>query len=194
MVRILGQNIALRDKQLEDASNDYSWRTDEELSSLDAATPITMTYPQFLRYYQDELRYPGIGSRRFAIETIHGQHIGNCMYYDIDNFRGQAELGIMIGDRNYWNKGYGADVVKTLVNHIFTDTTLNRIYLHTLEWNTRARRSFKKVGFNEVKKVNRDRKQFILMEIRRHEWLNGNQNPNASQDSPSLLDPGPTGL
>ena len=170
-MKVKGHKVALREKHLEDAPDDYSWRTDEELARLDATTPLTMSYADFLRYYRDDFRYPSLWSRRFAIDTLDGKHIGNCMYYDIDNIKGQTELGIMIGDRDYWSRGYGTDAVTTLLEHIFANTSLNRVYLHTLEWNTRAQRSFKKAGFQEVKRVSRDRKKFILMDIRRSDWL-----------------------
>ena len=91
------------------------------------------------------------------------------MYYDIDLKRGEAELGIMI-DRQYWGRGYGTDSVDALLGHIFTTTSLNRVYLHTLEWNNRARRSFAKSGFREIKKVRRSGADFTLMEIQRGEW------------------------
>ena len=95
-------------------------------------------------------------------------HIGNCMYYDLDERRGQTELGIMIGDRDYWNGGYGTDAVVTLVEHIFkTISSINKIYLHTLDWNDRARKSFAKAGFVEVRKVKRDGQNFVLMEMER---------------------------
>jgi len=93
-------------------------------------------------------------------------HIGNCMYYDLDERRGQTELGIMIGDRDYWNGGYGTDAVVTLVEHIFkTISSINKIYLHTLDWNDRARKSFAKAGFVEVREVKRDGQNFVLMEM-----------------------------
>ena len=99
-----------------------------------------------------------------------GKHIGNCMYYDIDVRRREAELGIMIGDRDYWGDGYGADAVETLLRYVFAQGTLDRIYLHTLDWNQRARGSFAKAGFREVKSVRRGGMNFVLMEVRRAAW------------------------
>ena len=34
-----------------------------------------------------------------------GKYIGNCMYYDMNTIDKEAELGIVIGDRNYWSRG-----------------------------------------------------------------------------------------
>ena len=162
-VLIKGELTVLRDKRIEDAEQDYKWRVDEELAALDATTPLRMTYASYARLIEDELRYPAPWSRRFAIETHDGKLIGNCMYYDIDNQRGQAELGILIGDRDYWSKGYGTDSVNALVGHIFTTTGLKRIYLHTLTWNVRAQKSFAKCGFVALREVRRSGYDFLLM-------------------------------
>ena len=96
------------------------------------------------------------------------------MYYDIDLRRGEAELGIMIGNRDYWSLGYGTDSVNALLGNIFTTTTLDRVYLHTLDWNVRAQRAFAKSGFREVKKVRRSGLDFLLMDIRRTDWESSN--------------------
>jgi RimJ/RimL family protein N-acetyltransferase len=167
---IRGRKVVIREKRIEDAKDDYAWRTDEELARLDATRPLSMSYDTFLRYAKEELLYSSHSSKRLAIDNLDGCHIGNCMYYDIDERRGQAELGIMIGDREYWGKGYGSDAVEALLAHIFTATSLNRIYLHTLEWNSRARRSFAKSRFRDVKDVRRGGLHFILMEVRREQW------------------------
>ena len=167
---IKGKLTVLRKKRLEDAALDYEWRTDEELSALDATTPLRMSYSSYLRLIEDEIRHPVPWSKRYAIETYDGKQIGNCMYYDIDTAKGQAELGIMIGDRDYWNRGYGTDAVTTLTSHIFNTTSFGRIYLHTLSWNLRAQRSFQKCGFVNVKPVRRSGYDFILMELMKDRW------------------------
>ena len=169
-ITLTGQRIILREKRIEDAPRDYAWRSDDELARLDATRPLRMAYKDFQKYSEEELSFPNPRSHRFAIDTLDGTHIGNCMYYDIDTRSGEAELGIMIGDREYWGKGYGTDSLLTFLDHVFTATALTRIYLHTLEWNNRARRAFTKAGFRDVKKVRRSGMDFILMEAWRSEW------------------------
>ena len=165
---IEGTKVVLRQKRIEDAFHDYQWRIDPELSKLDATFPLRIRYKEFVRFSLDEIEYPGRRSKRLAIDTKDGVHIGNCMYYDLDERRGQTELGIMIGDRDYWNGGYGTDAVVPLVEHIFkTISSINKIYLHTLDWNDRARKSFAKAGFVEVREVKRDGQNFVLMEMER---------------------------
>ena len=94
------------------------------------------------------------------------------MYYDLDSVNLEAELGIVIGDRDHWGNAYGYDAVTTLLEYMFTVKGLKRVYLHTLEWNERAQRCFAKCGFNTVRPVRRMSHDFLLMEVLRVDWLN----------------------
>ena len=171
MPELKGARIMLRDKRLEDAEQDYIWRCDPELAQLDATYPLTMNYDRYLKMFQDQLRYPTPGSHHFGIEVEGNKLIGNCMYYDLDTINLEAEVGIVIGDRDYWNNSYGYDAVVTLLDYMFNQRNLKRVYLHTLEWNHRAQRSFGKCGFNQVRPVRRMGRDFILMEVRRADWF-----------------------
>ena len=167
---IIGNKIKLRDKRLSDAQNDYAWQTDPELTRLDAAPLLTTSFSQYLLDYTSHLSGFTTNRRPFAVETLDGKHIGNCSFYDINEIRGEAELGILIGDRDYWEKGYGADAVTTLVSHIFLQTNLNRIHLKTLDWNVRAQKCFKKCGFIPCGHLYQDGYSFVHMELRRKQW------------------------
>jgi ribosomal-protein-alanine N-acetyltransferase len=170
-IRIEGERVILRSKQMEDAEADYRWRVDPELARLDATRPITISLREYMRYHRDDLQFPSPRSVRLAVDTLDGVHIGNCMYYDIDTERAEAELGIMIGNHNYWGAGYGTDAVKTMLRHIFTTTWLERIYLHTLSDNARAQMAFEKAGFHYLRTVRKDGYEFHLMEITRDQWV-----------------------
>jgi RimJ/RimL family protein N-acetyltransferase len=163
--------VKLRWKNLADAAADYAWKIDPELAQLDAVPPLSISFQQYLLDYAQELHSPSPTRKRFAIETPDGKHIGNCTYYGIDQVKREAELGIIIGDRNYWDKGYGASTVSALLNHIFQNTRLNRIYLKTLSANIRAQKCFAKCGFTPYRHWKRDGYDFMLMEIKRKQWL-----------------------
>ena len=161
---LYGGRIVLRDKRSDDAENDYRWRSDPELARLDAAIPLTMSFERYLKLFEDQMKYPTPGSHHYSIDTLDGRFIGNCMYYDMDTVNLEAELGIVIGDRDYWSDGYGYDAVTTLLDHMFNARSLKRVYLHTLEWNGRAQKSFSK----PVRRMAHD---FILMDVLRAGWF-----------------------
>ncbi|GAH69362.1 unnamed protein product [marine sediment metagenome] len=167
---ITGSKIILRAKRLADALDDYTWRTDPELAQLDAAPLVATTFQKYLSDYTSQLRYLPSTRHQFAIETLDGKHIGNCAYYGVNETNGEAELGIMIGNRDCWDKGYGADAVTTLVNYIFHQTNLKRLHLKTLDSNSRAQKCFQKCGFTPYEHLVRDGFSFVLMQIHRKQW------------------------
>ena len=169
-VVVRGRKVLLRHKRREDAEDDYRWRADEELAALDAAPPLRISMTEFLRIHEGELHHPFPWVRRYSIDTLDGKHIGNCMFYDIDTVKGEGEVGIMVGEREYWDYGYGVDAMAHLMDECLKMPAIKQLYLHTLEWNGRARRAFAKCGFREVRHVHRSGRDFIRMEITRQEW------------------------
>jgi len=172
--------IRLRNKKITDARDDYNWQSDPELASLDATIPPKIPFTLYLAEYTWELSFFNSSRREFAIETLAGKHIGNCVYYGIDWRKRETELGIMIGKRDFWNQGYGTEAVTAVINHIFRETELNRIYLKTLTWNVRAQKCFEKSGFITYGNLEKNGQSFKLMEIRRAHWENGNRPPPSS--------------
>jgi len=179
---IKGSKIRLRDKKLSDARDDYRWQTTPELVRLDATPVLSTSFPQYLLDYSNDLHNPSPVRRLFAVETIDGEHIGNCLYYHIDETKNEAELGIMIGSLDRWDKGYGTDVVTTLVNHIFQQTNLRRLYLKTLDLNQRAQKCFQKCGFTPYGHMGKDGYSFILMELYSERWEEGQKGEEASRE------------
>jgi len=167
---LTGKKTRLRDRKLADARDNYVWQTDPELAQLDASPVLTASFIEYLTSYRWELDFPASTKHQFAIETRGGKYIGYCSYYGINEVKGETELGIMVGNRAYWNKGYGSDAVTTLLNYIFYKTNLKRVYLKTLVSNHQAQRCFQKCRFTHYGKLNRDGYDFILMEIYRKQW------------------------
>jgi len=167
---ITSKKVRLRKRGLADALDSYVWQTDPELVQLDAIPILTTTFARYLSDYLSEIRYPSPNKCVFAIETLAGKHIGTCSYYNINETKGEVELGIMIGNRDCWGKGYGTDAVTTLLDNIYRATNLNRIYLKTIDSNHRAQRCFKKCGFTPCGHLTENGYNFVLMELYRKQW------------------------
>ena len=176
---ITGEKVMLRDRKLSNARNDYNWKSDPELAKLDAAPRLTISYAQFLLDCTTELHSRGL-ERSLAIETLDGKHIGHCGYYNINEAKTEAEVGITIGDRDYWGKGYGTDAIRTLVGYLFRELDFERLFLKSLDWNIRAHKSFQKCGFTEYERMTKDGLDFILMELPRERWEQQQKEKNKS--------------
>ena len=167
---ILGTKVRLREKKLDDARSDYRWQTDPELVRLDAMPGLKISFARYLLDYTTALCAPSPRRRIFAVETFDGRHIGNCVYYNIDGDKGEAEVGVMIGERDCWDCGYGADAIVTLVDYLFHEKKMRRIHLKTLDWNQRAQHCFRKCGFSPCGQSVKNGYNFLLMEIKREQW------------------------
>lgn len=99
-----------------------------------------------------------------------GVYIGTIELYDIK--RTEATLGIIIGERSHWSKGFGPEAIQALLIYAFDELCLERVTLSTFEDNPRAQSSFKKVGFVERRRVNAGKgRTDVQMELRRGWWL-----------------------
>ncbi len=164
-IRLNRGNTTVRSKRLTDAWDDYRWRSDPELAQLDATAPISVTFDQFQRVFARSLNRAKPNSLHLAIDDENGNHIGNCMCYDIDPSKRNAEFGIMIGERECWNRGYGSDATRLLLQHAFDNLPVNNLFLHTLASNTRAQAAFNNAGFKPVKRIDKDGTEFVRMEV-----------------------------
>lgn len=90
---------------------------------------------------------------------------------------GDTFLGIGVGDREFWGKGYGSDAMKIVLRYAFTELNLRRVTLNVFEYNSRAIRSYEKLGFQHEGRVrkylNREGRRWdlIYMGITKEEWL-----------------------
>jgi len=76
--------------------------------------------------------------------------IGRCMLFDVDHVNRRAMLGIVIGEKDYWNRGYGQDALRLLLDYGFNLLNLNSVMLGTFEFNHRALQAYRRVGFKEI--------------------------------------------
>ena len=118
---IIGNKIILRHKTLDEARRDYRWQSDAELMAFSGYPRLEESFSQYLTHCLNS--YKKQPSRElFAIKTLpEMEHIGNCAVYSVDHSKNEAQIGILIGERKYWDLGYGTDAVKTLVDYVFRD-------------------------------------------------------------------------
>jgi RimJ/RimL family protein N-acetyltransferase len=86
-------------------------------------------------------------------------------------------LGISIGERDYWGRGYGTDAMRLAVQYAFVELNLRRVSLGLHAYNERALKSYQKVGFTLEGRMRgeglRDgvRYDSLWMGVLREEWL-----------------------
>ena len=114
----------------------------------------------------------------FVIRTLaDDQMIGFVGLDGISWPHGDSFVGIGIGDRAYWGKGYGTDAMRVLLRYAFTELNLFRVSLNVFDYNQRAIRSYEKAGFViegcQRQALRRDGQyhDLVFMGVLRDEWL-----------------------
>lgn len=145
---IIGDRVRLRHMEREDLPQFVEWLNDPEVyQGLSMFTPLSLAEEE--NWYEEMLKRP-IEERPLCIEAGKGdgwQMIGNSSFFSIDWRNRSSELGIFIGDKTYWDQGYGTEVMKLLLKHGFATLNLHRIFLRVFEDNPRAIRAYEKAGF-----------------------------------------------
>ncbi len=171
LVVAAGPRLRIRYKTRDDAIDDYAWRRDPENARLNGMQPFSEGFTRFLQVFERDLAFAQPDRAQFAIETAGGVHIGSVMFYNADHARETAEFGISIGDGRYRGDGLGREATILFLRFAWQTHPFRSFYLHTLDWNERARRCFLASGFDDVAIVERGGDRFIRMEARREWWL-----------------------
>jgi len=176
----LGEKVKLRAYKKEDIELACKYMNDFEVKRfLAPGIPYPMMLEQENKWF-DSLT-SAKDSYSFAIEDlITGQYIGGCGINEIDWKNSIATIGIFIGDKSFWNNGYGTDAMKVLLKFIFEQMNVNKVKLCVYSFNPRAKKCYEKSGFilegTLREELFRDGKyhDVYLMSILKREWLNIN--------------------
>jgi len=151
---IYGERIRFRHIEREDLPRFVEWINDPEVrAGLALYLPLSMVEEE--DWFEGVLKRPA-EERPFGIEVrqpaSEGQTenwilIGNCAFFNIDWRNHSSEFGILIGDKSYWNQGYGTEALRLLLRIGFETLNLHRIFLRVYETNPRAIRAYEKAGF-----------------------------------------------
>lgn len=77
------------------------------------------------------------------------RHIGNVKLGSINKIHGTADIGIMIGDKTCWGKGYAAAAIRLVTKHAFGALDLRKVTAGAYSTNIASIAAFKRVGFVE---------------------------------------------
>jgi RimJ/RimL family protein N-acetyltransferase len=125
-----------------------------------------------------EKQYESDDNYFFAIRTLADERIIGIIGLDgIRWTHGDTFVGIGLGEREYWGKGYGTEAMKIILRYAFTELNLRRVTLDVFEYNQRGVRSYEKAGFayegRERGTILREGRRWdlLFMGILREEWL-----------------------
>ncbi|HAF62558.1 MAG TPA: N-acetyltransferase [Anaerolineaceae bacterium] len=174
---IIGDGIRLRGIEREDLPLFALWLNDPEVRRyLNHYAPISNAQEE--RWFEQTLQSPQ-AEQPLVIEVKQERDwipVGNISFMALDQQSHHAELGLFIGDKNFWDKGIGTKAISLMLDYGFFTLNLHRIYLRVFEANKRGIRCYEKVGFQHEGRLREasflDGKYYdmLWMGILRDEW------------------------
>ena len=175
-----GELVRLSAMDVDEISRAISrWSRDSEFRRLinsEAASVASSTGVK--KWLEKELDEQSINQHWFSIRKLDDdQLLGDIDIY-VYNWPGRdAFVGLGIGEREFWGRGYGTDVIKVILRYAFIEVNLERVTLTVFEYNPRAIRAYEKAGFRHEgrtrKVLNREGRRWdiLYMGILREEWM-----------------------
>ncbi len=145
-MEIRGERIIIKPLTLENVFHMKNWGKHDNPLLEDYNFP-DMSDAQIRKWYNYKTR--SFTSKYFGISLKDGRLIGYMGMKELKLLRKESTLGIVF-DPNYMDMGYGSETLKVFLNSYFTDMNMKKMYLEVAEFNKRAHRVYKKMGFTNV--------------------------------------------
>ncbi|MFN2302580.1 MAG: GNAT family N-acetyltransferase [Anaerolineales bacterium] len=180
MSHLFGKRIRLRAVEKEDLSLFVRWINDPQVTE-DLLFSAPMSRVDEEKWFEAMINTP-LSEHVLVIEVqdpkIKGNFltIGTCQFHNIDSRNRSAEVGIMIGEKSFWDQGYGTETMQLLLKHGFNTLNFHRIWLQVIAKNKRGIHAYQKAGFQYEGKYRQSHYQhgqyfdIHLMSILKDEW------------------------
>jgi RimJ/RimL family protein N-acetyltransferase len=142
--KLIGEKVYLSPVSTDDFELFMQWVNDMEITQY-----VSMSQRIFSELLEkDAIEKMAKSENNFTIVDLETDNaIGSCGYVSITEINRKATIGIWLGDKNYWSRGYGSDAMRLLLDFGFSVKNYNQMNLKVYSFNERAIRCYEKVGF-----------------------------------------------
>ncbi len=156
--RLDGERIYLRRLRISDTTEKYvRWLNDPEINQY-LESRFSVATLNSVKDYIGKVSGDSSSLSFAIIRKDNNNHIGNIKIGSIDPHHKTADMGIMIGDRNSWGKGYATEAIKILSDYAFNDLGMRKMTAGAYENNLGSIKAFIKAGF---RKEGAQKKQYL---------------------------------
>ncbi len=174
-----GEKVVLRAIERSDLKRQWEFNNDVEVELAGGGDPpMPQSLARLEAEFDERARPGGRDGASFAIEAD-GKYIGQCgLRFEgiVETTAQTCELGIAIGDKDYWGRGCGRDAVRVLLDYAFRLRNCHKVWLRVNGNNERAIRAYRACGFVEEGRLRQhvwgdgQYLDLIYMGILREEW------------------------
>ena len=152
-IRIEGERIYLRPMALSDAQRHYvTWLNDREVNQYLESRFEKHTLVS-LRKYIKKVLVDHDSIFLAIVRKDKNQHIGNIKVGPIDWHHLRGDIGIMIGDKKSWGRGFATEAIKLVSRYCFNELKLHKLTAGAYDANAGSIKAFLKAGFIKEAKL-----------------------------------------
>jgi len=147
--KLVGKKCYLSPMDVNDAEKYTEW-----LNDLEVSTGLGQVYEGILNVESEKEILKDLSQKHnySVIDIETNELIGSCGFSVIDNLNQTAENGIFIGNKKFWDKGYGTEAMILLMDYGFKALNLHNVLLRVFSFNERAIKCYEKIGFKTIGK------------------------------------------
>ncbi|NMB61183.1 MAG: GNAT family N-acetyltransferase [Chloroflexi bacterium] len=151
---IIGDGVRLRGIDQGDLPLFVRWLNDPEVRQY-LALYAPQSNAQEEKWFEN-LEKLSIAEQPLMMEVWHDQKwkaIGDISFVAVDQQARNAEVGLFIGEKEFWGKGIGTQTLALMLDYGFFTLNFHRIYLRVYALNVRGIHCYEKVGFKHEGKM-----------------------------------------
>ena len=145
---IEGERIYLRELGLSDVNGSYcDWMNDPEVNQYLESRFEEWTIDK-LKDYIRKIRANPDKIFLAIIAKDENRHIGNIKIGPINRIHKRAEIGLIIGEKSFWGKGFASEEIKLVVDYAFNELGLHKLTAGVYSNNVGSIKAFENVNFS----------------------------------------------
>jgi RimJ/RimL family protein N-acetyltransferase len=144
-----GERVYLRSIGLDDVNETYCrWMNDSVVNKYLESRFYTH-YLKTLKDYVCRIQEDKNNVFFAIILKDRDRHIGNIKLGPINTIHRFADIGILIGEKDCWGKGYATDAIRLVVEYAFNKLNLHKVTAGCYAPNKGSLKAFKNAGFSQ---------------------------------------------
>ena len=145
---IESDNLYLRGLKISDVNQNYcNWMRDPEVTQYLESRFENWTIKKLKDYVRKIRDDPNFVFLAIVLKDKN-RHIGNIKIGPINRIHNFSDVGIIIGERSYWGKGFATEAIKLAVDYSFNKLNLRKLTAGAYGSNIGSIKAFKKAGFS----------------------------------------------
>jgi RimJ/RimL family protein N-acetyltransferase len=150
-----GSLVRLRALQPGDEEIVFSQMLDSEISRRDSSVEWPKSLAEIKESLEKHDRQAKNDDKGLMIETLDGRIVGGVNTQLSDPRNGVFSVGISLGDRTEWGKGYAKQAMLIVLRHMFHERRYQKCNIGVYDFNSRAIGLYRHLGFSDEGRLRR---------------------------------------